>query len=52
MGDACSMTRNLMIDEYKISIEKNVVHRFSKRDKGELYEPFEVLPIATTKMLN
>ncbi len=41
---------NLMIDEYKISIEKNVVHRFSKRDKGELYEPFEVLPIATTKL--
>lgn len=41
---------NLMIDEYKITIEKNVVHRFSKRDKGELYEPFEVLPIATTKL--
>ncbi len=41
---------NLNIDEHKISIEKNVVHRFSKRDKGELYEPFEILPRVTTKL--
>ncbi len=41
---------NLSIDEYKISIEKDVVYRYSKRDKGELYEPFEILPRVTTKL--
>lgn len=41
---------NLNIDEHKISIEKDVVHRFSERDKGELYEPFEILPRVTTKL--
>ena len=33
-----------------ISITKDVVYRFSKRDKGELYQPFEVLPKVTTKI--
>ncbi len=32
---------------YTITIEKPVVHRFAKNNKGELYEPFEVLPKAT-----
>tara|TARA_R110002073_G_scaffold336490_1_gene534012 strand:- start:35984 stop:37174 length:1191 start_codon:yes stop_codon:yes gene_type:complete len=41
---------NLMIDEHRISIEKDVVYRYSKSDKGELYEPFEILPKATTKL--
>lgn len=41
---------NLMIDEHRISIEKNVVRRYSKRDKGEIYEPFEILPVVTTKL--
>ena len=41
---------NLLIDEYQISIQKNVVHRYAESDKGELYEPFEILPIATTKL--
>lgn len=41
---------NLTINEYQISIQKDVVRRYSKRDKGELYEPFEILPVATTKL--
>ena len=45
-----TVTFNLTIWEQDISITKNVVYRYSKRDKGELYEPFEVLPIATTKL--
>ena len=39
---------NLIIDEVEISIPKNMVYRYSRRDKGELYEPFEVLPKITT----
>lgn len=31
-----------------ISIYKDVVHRYSEPDKGELYRPFEVLPIVTS----
>ncbi|QCW99739.1 PIG-L family deacetylase [Aggregatimonas sangjinii] len=37
----------LDFDGYIMSLEKEVVHRFAKNDKGELYEPFEVLPHAT-----
>ena len=35
-----------------ISIEKNVVYRFSKPDKGEVYQPFEILPPATATFQN
>jgi len=45
-----TITFNLTIWEQEVSITKNVVFRYSKRDKGEIYEPFEVLPIATTKL--
>ncbi|MEO9572061.1 MAG: PIG-L family deacetylase [Polaribacter sp.] len=41
---------NLIIDEVAISITKNVVRRYAERDKGEIYEPFEVLPKVTTKL--
>ncbi|RDY61775.1 PIG-L family deacetylase [Flagellimonas nanhaiensis] len=34
----------------EIEFEKPIVHRFSKPDKGELYEPFAVLPEATSKI--
>lgn len=46
------VTFNLIIDETPVSITKNIVHRFSKRDKGELYDPFEILPKITTKLKN
>lgn len=38
----------LAFNETEISFTRPVVHRFSKPDKGELYEPFVVLPEATT----
>ncbi|CAL2081442.1 PIG-L family deacetylase [Tenacibaculum sp. 190524A05c] len=41
---------NLMIEDTPISFTKNVVRRYSQRDKGEIYEPFEVLPKVTTKL--
>ena len=41
---------NLIIDEVPITITKNVVRRYAERDKGEIYEPFEVLPKITTKL--
>ncbi|NJB70167.1 LmbE family N-acetylglucosaminyl deacetylase/signal recognition particle subunit SEC65 [Saonia flava] len=34
----------------QITFVKPVVYRYSKPDKGELYQPFEVLPIVTTSM--
>ncbi len=41
---------NLVIENIPISFTKNVVRRYSQRDKGEIYEPFEVLPKVTTKL--
>lgn len=35
----------------QLSFEKEVIHRYSRNDKGELYEPFVVLPPATAKIL-
>ncbi len=36
----------LDFDGYLITFEKPIVYRFSKPDKGELYQPFEILPKA------
>ncbi|MGY0425282.1 MAG: PIG-L family deacetylase [Polaribacter sp.] len=41
---------NLIIDKVPITIIKNVVRRYAERDKGEIYEPFEILPKVTTKL--
>ncbi|QHI35702.1 Mycothiol S-conjugate amidase [Kordia antarctica] len=38
---------NLEIDGKSITITKPVVYRHSKPDKGELYQPFEILPAVT-----
>lgn len=43
---------NLSIDQVPIVITKNVVRRYSERDKGEIYEPFEILPKVTTRLPN
>ncbi|MCH3883288.1 MULTISPECIES: PIG-L family deacetylase [Tenacibaculum] len=43
---------NLMIENESITITKDVVRRYSKRDVGEIYEPFEVLPKISTKLKN
>ncbi|MEN8880445.1 MAG: LmbE family protein, partial [Polaribacter sp.] len=41
---------NLVINYIPITITKNVIRRYSKRDKGEIYEPFEIVPSITTKL--
>jgi len=40
---------NLEIDGKPITITKPVIYRYSKPDKGELYQPFEILPEVTAK---
>lgn len=40
----------LEIDGIEIPFEKSVVHRYSRPDRGELYEPFAILPEVTTKI--
>ena len=37
----------LSINGYDIVFEKPVIHRYSRPDKGELYQPFDILPEAT-----
>lgn len=34
---------------YEIIFQKPVVYKYARRDKGELYQPFEVLPEATAR---
>ena len=34
---------------YSLTIEKPIIHRSSKPDKGELYQPFEIIPEATAR---
>ena len=46
------ITFNLNIWEHDISFTKSVVYRYSQRDKGEIYEPFEIVPKVTTKLKN
>ena len=41
---------NLIINYVPVTITKNIVRRYAERDKGEIYEPFEVLPKVTTKL--
>ncbi|KAB1159305.1 LmbE family protein [Tenacibaculum aiptasiae] len=43
---------NLLIEDKEVSFTIPVVHRYSQRDKGEIYEPFEILPKVTTKLKN
>lgn len=40
----------LNIEGTTLTIEKPVVYRYSKPDKGELYQPFEILPKATARI--
>lgn len=41
---------NFLIENTAISFVKDIVHRYARRDKGEIYEQFEVLPKITTKL--
>lgn len=47
---AFTATFALDIEGVAISIEKPVIYRYSKPDKGEVYEPFAILPEATSKI--
>ena len=38
---------NLEIEGKPITLERAVIRRYSMPDKGEIYEPFEILPAAT-----
>ncbi|UAM98782.1 PIG-L family deacetylase [Polaribacter litorisediminis] len=46
------MNFNLVMEGVPITITKNVVRRYAERDQGEIYEPFEILPLITTKLKN
>lgn len=41
---------NLNVDSMPLSIQKKVIYRYSKPDKGELYKPFNILPEASVKL--
>ncbi|SDS16497.1 N-acetylglucosaminyl deacetylase, LmbE family [Polaribacter sp. KT25b] len=43
---------NLIINYMTITITKDVIVRYAERDKGEIYEPFEILPKITTRIKN
>lgn len=41
---------NVLINNVPFTFTKDVVQRFSKPDKGELYRPFEIIPEASAKI--
>ncbi|WP_047245445.1 PIG-L family deacetylase [Maribacter thermophilus] len=43
-------TFNINYDGVKIPITKNVVYKYAKPDKGEIYQPFEIVPEATSHL--
>ncbi|CAM1368975.1 LmbE family protein [Tenacibaculum litopenaei] len=42
----------LEIGKQLLTYTKDLVYRYSRRDKGELYEPFEIVPAVTTHIEN
>ncbi len=47
---ALTVDFNLKINGKPLTITKNVVYRYSKPDKGELYRPFEIIPEVSAKV--
>ena len=43
-------TFNLSFNGYPISFTKDIVYKYAKPDKGEIYEPFNVLPKVTSRI--
>ena len=41
---------NLLINDVPITITKNIIQRYSKPDKGELYRPVEIIPEVSAKI--
>jgi LmbE family N-acetylglucosaminyl deacetylase len=44
------ITFNLLINNIPIAFTKDIIYRYSKPDKGELYRPFEIIPEASAKI--
>jgi LmbE family N-acetylglucosaminyl deacetylase len=44
------MKFNLVMEGVPITFTKNVVRRYAERDQGEIYEPFEILPLISTEL--
>ena len=45
-----SVDINLKINNTPITITKDIIYRFGKPDKGELYRPFEIIPEASARI--
>lgn len=43
---------NILVNNTPITISKDVVYRYSKPDKGELYRPFEIIPEVSASISN
>lgn len=44
------ITLNFLINNIPIAFTKDIIYRYSKPDKGELYRPFEIIPEASAKI--
>lgn len=44
------MIFNLTVAGQPLTLEKDVIYRYSKPDKGELYRPFEIIPEVSSKL--
>ncbi|WP_299890858.1 PIG-L family deacetylase [uncultured Lacinutrix sp.] len=47
---ALTVIFNLKVNNKPLTITKDIVYRYSKPDKGELYRPFEIIPEASAKI--
>lgn len=47
---ALTVNFNLKINGAALTLTKNVVYRYAKPDKGELYRPFEIIPEVSAKI--
>lgn len=47
---AITIDFHLNINGFPFTVTKDLVHRYSKPDKGELYRPFEIIPEASAKI--
>lgn len=47
---AITIDFNLNINGFPFTVTKDLVYRYSKPDKGELYRPFEIIPEASAKI--
>ncbi|MBL7559414.1 PIG-L family deacetylase [Olleya sp. YSTF-M6] len=47
---AITVDFNLNINGFAFTLKKDLIYRYSKPDKGELYRPFEIIPEASAKI--